>query len=222
MHYRELYEAIKDMLRMAGENFEIERAGESHSARGHKNSKAGHITFLPEADVQTDDVVRSVASGSQFYIIDVDHLAVDDKVYQLHARYETEAQRAKSAAVDARRQPSVRFRDVNISGVSGQVFLGHFDQVVANLTTAGQTDLASVLDQVKEAILASHGLSDQDKNEHIELVAELGEEVAKPNPNWTKIKAVAGGLASLLKAVPELVEAGKQLGDGIARLQGGP
>jgi hypothetical protein len=111
--------------------------------------------------------------------------------------------------------------NVTISNVRGQVLLGRFNEVVASLNTVGQTDLAEILQSVEQAILASKGLSDAEKREHIELISELGTEAAAPQPSMTKLKALGSGLITALKAVPDLVDVANKLSDGLARFQGG-
>jgi hypothetical protein len=74
-------------------------------------------------------------------------------------------------------------------------------------SSISQTELAQALKTLTDAILASQGLSDNDKKEHVEMVDDIGEEAEKPNPNKRKLKSLADGLLATLKAVPDVVQA---------------
>lgn len=67
--------------------------------------------------------------------------------------------------------------------------------------------MAQALKTLTDAILASQGLSDNDKKEHVEMVDDIGKEARKPNPNKRKLKSLADGLLATLKAVPDVVQA---------------
>lgn len=95
----------------------------------------------------------------------------------------------------------------NISHVSGQLFIGKFNEVIANLNTAGQTELADALKILKEAIMMSKHLSEDDKQENIEIINQLGEESAKPKPNRTLLNVLCKGLMTTLKTIPDIAKA---------------
>jgi serine/threonine protein kinase len=94
-----------------------------------------------------------------------------------------------------------------ISNTGGQLFIGRFNDVIANLNTAGKTDFAEVLKVLKEAVMASSHIPDDKKQEHIEVINKLGEEAAKEKPNKTLLKAMGDGLLSVLKAIPDVAKA---------------
>ncbi|RJP48005.1 MAG: hypothetical protein C4583_15195 [Anaerolineaceae bacterium] len=98
------------------------------------------------------------------------------------------------------------FQNVSTEG-HGQVFIGKFNKAVATLNNAGQTELATALQKLQEAILASDYLSDDKKKEHIEVLNQVGEEVAKEKPNGTLIKVMSDGLLSILKSIPDIAKA---------------
>jgi len=100
-----------------------------------------------------------------------------------------------------------RISEVTISGVSGQVFLGRFNDVIANLGAAGRDELANALQAAREAVIASQKLSDEQKQEVIEIINQIGEEAAKPKPNKTLLKSLGEGLMSALKSVPDIAKA---------------
>ncbi len=92
----------------------------------------------------------------------------------------------------------------DISNISGQIFIGDFNNVVANLNTMSQTDIAEALKIVKEAVMASNDLSDSKKKEQIEIISLIGSEAAKPIPNRAYFRTLVDGLVANLKNVPVL------------------
>lgn len=98
------------------------------------------------------------------------------------------------------------FQNISIDG-NGQVFIGKFNKAVATLNNRGQTELAIALQKLQEAILASDYLLDEKKKEHIEVLNQVGEEVAKEKPNGTFIKIMGDGLLSILKSIPDIAKA---------------
>ena len=95
----------------------------------------------------------------------------------------------------------------DVSNTGGQIFIGHFEHVVANLNNSGQGELATSLQNLKEAIGASPYLSTEQKRECIEIVSQIGEEATKENPNKTLLKSLGTGLMAALKTAPDIVKA---------------
>jgi hypothetical protein len=107
---------------------------------------------------------------------------------------------------------------VSISGVSGQVFLGRFNNVIANLNAIGRNDLAVALEAAKNAVMASQDLSDDQKREQVEVINQIGEEAAKAKPNRTLLKSLSEGLMNAVKAIPDVAKAVGALAELIAKL----
>lgn len=105
------------------------------------------------------------------------------------------------------KKEETRISEVSISGVSGQVFLGRFDNVIANLNAVGRNELAEALKVAQEAVMASQELSDEQKQEQIEVINQIGEEAAKAKPNKTLLKSLGEGLVSVVKAIPDVAKA---------------
>ena len=95
----------------------------------------------------------------------------------------------------------------NISNNDGQLFIGKFNEIHATLSASGQTELAESLKMLKEAIMLSKHIEDDKKQEHIEVINQIGEEAAKEKPNKTLLKIMGDGLLSALKAVPDIAKA---------------
>jgi hypothetical protein len=95
----------------------------------------------------------------------------------------------------------------DISNINGQLLIGKFNDVVTNLCESGQKDFAEDLRSLKDAIMSSQSLSDDQKQNHVEVINQLGEEAAKPNPNRVLLKMLKDGLMETLKAVPDIAKA---------------
>lgn len=93
-----------------------------------------------------------------------------------------------------------------ISSTSGQLFLGKFDNVYATLNTTEHSELADALKTLKEAIMASSQVPEEKKQEHIEVINQIGEEAAKEKPNKTLLKIMGDGLMTVLKAIPDIAK----------------
>ena len=88
----------------------------------------------------------------------------------------------------------VDVRTGNISMCTGHLFIGRFNDVIATLDGSGQADTAEALKLLKAAIMASQEIPEEQKQEQVEAVSQLGEEAVKPKPNRTIVKALADGL----------------------------
>lgn len=95
----------------------------------------------------------------------------------------------------------------DISNISGQLFIGKFDNVITDLNSNGQTDLAEALKTLEESVMASEVLLDGEKQEQIEVINHIGEEAAKPKPNKTLLKVLGDGLMTTLRSVPDMAKA---------------
>jgi serine/threonine protein kinase len=94
----------------------------------------------------------------------------------------------------------------SISGGSGQMFLGK-TKIDTNTIGAGQDELARALGELTKALLASQHLSDEEKQEQVEIINDIEENAAQPKPNKSRLKALANGLLLGLKAVPDVASA---------------
>ena len=98
-------------------------------------------------------------------------------------------------------------RTGDISNVTGQLFIGKFNEIIANLNSTGKADMAEALKTLKEAVMASQLISEDKKREHIEVINQFGEEAAKEKPNKTLLEIIGSGLVSALKVVPDIAKA---------------
>ena len=101
----------------------------------------------------------------------------------------------------------IEFNNTGTVNNNGQLFIGKFNDVYANLNTAGHSELAETLKALKEAIMASKEITESQKQENIEVVNKIGDEAVKEKPNKTIIKALGESLLSTLKSIPDIAKA---------------
>lgn len=95
----------------------------------------------------------------------------------------------------------------DIIGSTG-IAIGAHNTISANSTnTPVSTELIEALKMLASTIGASKCLPDQQKHEQIEIVTQIQNEAAKPNPNMSMLKALASELVTTLKVVPDVVQA---------------
>lgn len=95
----------------------------------------------------------------------------------------------------------------NISNVSGQVFLGNFNDIIAQLNLKGSNELAGILTDGREALISNADLGVEQKQELIEVLEKIGEESMKVKPNRTILMGLKGGLKSVSSVIPEVIKA---------------
>lgn len=94
----------------------------------------------------------------------------------------------------------------NVSN-SGQLFTGKINEVTATLTASNQQNLAEALKNIQEEIAASSYLTEEEKQDHIDVIAEIGEQAASPQPNKTKLRRLTEWLIPALRSVPDIAKA---------------
>jgi serine/threonine protein kinase len=111
----------------------------------------------------------------------------------------------------------IKARDINAAG--GQLFMGKFHDVASTLESQGKGDIAQALKLLKEAIMASEHLSEEEKAENVQVATQFGEEAAKKEPNRTLLRALGDGLMATLRAVPDIAKAVAAAAPVLAHLQ---
>lgn len=94
----------------------------------------------------------------------------------------------------------------NISDVSGQIFLGNFNNVIAQLNSKGLKELAGVLTDGREALMSKADLGMEQKQELIEVLEKIGEESIKAKPNRTILMGLNEGLKSVSGVIPKVIK----------------
>jgi len=97
--------------------------------------------------------------------------------------------------------------DINVSNVSGQVFLGNFNDIIANLNLDNQKELAEALGNGHKAITETSSLKIEEKEELNEMLKQIGTEAIKAKPNKTILKSISEGLKESIKAIPDVAKA---------------
>jgi|SRR5215469_4014964 len=94
----------------------------------------------------------------------------------------------------------------DISNISGQVFVGKFNNVIANLNATNQKELAETLKTLQEAVTVSECLNDDEKQDHLDVITEIGEQASSPKPNKAKLKRLSDGLITALRTIPDVAK----------------
>jgi hypothetical protein len=93
----------------------------------------------------------------------------------------------------------------SVSSNTGNVSIGKFNDVVNTVNENFQEDLVQALTALKEAVLNSQDLPDDQKQENVDVINSLSEECTKPKPNTTLMKASWKFLTENLKSVPAIL-----------------
>jgi hypothetical protein len=56
-------------------------------------------------------------------------------------------------------------------------------------------------------VTTSNYLSPEEKQDHVDVITEIGERAIEPSPNKAKLKRLTEGLVSALKVVPDVTAA---------------
>lgn len=85
----------------------------------------------------------------------------------------------------------------------GNIIIGTGNTVNAS----APPELAATFTMLTSAIMASTLLPDHHKQEQAAIVAHMGNEAAKPQPDMSVLRSLAGGLVATLKVVPDVAQA---------------
>ena len=99
--------------------------------------------------------------------------------------------------------------DKNIIGDNkgGIQNIGKFKNVSSSITSTDNKEFLDKLMSLMVATKNSQNLSLAQKDEHLEILNQLREELVKPQPNKTMLKMLGDGLLKALQVVPDLVKA---------------
>ena len=70
--------------------------------------------------------------------------------------------------------------------------------MINSLNAIGRKEFANILIDLKKIVMASQHLSDEEKQELLEVIEEIGEEAVKHKPNNTKLNMLYDGLLATL------------------------
>ncbi|MEK6572072.1 MAG: hypothetical protein AABZ61_11915, partial [Bacteroidota bacterium] len=91
--------------------------------------------------------------------------------------------------------------------LSGQVLQDRSTYVVETLKAVGPSEIAEALEGAQKAVMANKDLSDDQKQECLEIINQIGEEFAKRKPNITLLRILREGLKSTLQGAPGVADA---------------
>src|SRR5260221_7109753 len=86
-------------------------------------------------------------------------------------------------------------RNTTVGGIQN---LGKFNDVINSLNAVGRKEFANILIDLKKVVMASQYLSDEEKQELLEVIEEIGEEAVKHKTNKTKNKMLYDGRLATL------------------------
>jgi hypothetical protein len=95
----------------------------------------------------------------------------------------------------------------NISDNTGNISIGKFNDVANTVNENAIGDFTQALLALKEAVVNSQDLSDDQIQENVEVINSLSDESIKPKPNKILMKALQSGLVNTLKTVPDVAKA---------------
>lgn len=92
---------LDEMMKLAGEDFEIARGEERYSVKGVRNTQKStnrkYIQFYPGTDVKAGDILIRKISGDEWLVVDIDHQTFQGKLFSINAYYQTSFEREKQS-----------------------------------------------------------------------------------------------------------------------------
>ena len=92
------------------------------------------------------------------------------------------------------------------NNISGQIFLGEFNKVIAQLNSKGLNKIAEVLINGQRELISQRSLDKVEKQELIEVLERIGEEAMKAKPNKTILKSLNEGLKIVSNVIPDVIK----------------
>lgn len=144
---------LDDMMNLTGEEFEIARDGKKSTVKGVKNSQKAtnrkYIQFYPGTDVKAGDVLIRKLSGDEWLVVEIDHQAIQGKLFSVNAYYQTSFEREKPSVQSV----SYTFNNSSniIAGSQAAATMNvNIGEIEAAIEKHGGTDKAELLAMVME------------------------------------------------------------------------
>lgn len=144
---------LDDMMKLTGEDFEIARDGKKSTVKGVKNSQKAtnrkYIQFYPGTDVKAGDVLIRKLSGDEWLVVEIDHQAIQGKLFSVNAYYQTSFEREKPSVQSV----SYTFNNSSniIAGSQAAATMNvNIGEIEAAIEKHGGTDKAELLAMVME------------------------------------------------------------------------
>ena len=202
---------LQQAMKLGGQDFDLVREGsEPRRVKGLFYQEKQLITLFPDTDVARGDILIQVVSDKKHYVIDVEHEVLRGNPYSIEAHFETDQSRERRE--EMRLVGDVLdLRGANISNSGGQLFVGKFLDVAAQLNASGKQEFGAALQDVLKALENDHSISAEDKENIAGVVTQLGEETTKQKPNRMTFQLLLGGLFQTINAIPSMIKAAEAL-----------
>ena len=156
---------LDEMMKLLGEEFEIARDGKKNTVKGAKNKQQAthrkYIEFYPGTDVKAGDVLIRKLSGEEWLVEEIDHQAIQGKLFSVKAYYETSFERKKLSV-----QPvSYTFNNSSniIAGSQAaatmNVNIGEIESAIEKNGGTEKAELLAMVMEIKEAFEKQDKLS---------------------------------------------------------------
>ncbi len=182
-----------------GEVYEIRRGDNVCRAKGLVHPKGRYLDFLPDVDVQLNDVLYGTVSKNRFRVIEIERQSYAEFGVVIKAYYEN-----LDRVVPPEKASSAN--TVNIHTMTNSTLQQASPGAVQNLSLKNETK-ANVQEFVNELLarVEELGLNDKDKEEVV-----VHAETAKAQLKLEKPKAVI--VAGCLEGIKDVVQAGVKTG----------
>jgi len=156
---------LDDMMGLTGEEFEITRDGEKRTVKGVKNrqkaTNRSYVQFYPGTDVKAGDILIRKLSGDEWLVVEIDHQAIQGKLFSVNAYYQTSFEREKPSV------QSVSYTFHNSSNIIAgsqatatmNVNIGEIEVAIEKNGGTDKAELLAMVMEIKEAFEKQDTLS---------------------------------------------------------------
>jgi hypothetical protein len=156
---------LNTTMKLSGEDFEINRDGKMIVIKGVKNRQKAtnrqYIQFYPGTDVRAGDVLIRKLSGDEWLVVEIDHTAIQGKLFSVNAFYQTSFEREKLSV------PSVSYTFNNSSNIIAgnqssaimNIKIGEIEAAIEKNGGTEKTELLAMVMEIKEAFEKQDKLS---------------------------------------------------------------
>ncbi|NOH04211.1 MAG: hypothetical protein HND47_20670 [Chloroflexi bacterium] len=153
----ELKNMMNEVMKLAGEDFEIIRGAERRSVKGARNTQKSthrkYVQFYPGTDVKAGDILIRQVSGEEWLVTEIDHQTIQGKLLSVNAFYETRFERERQPA------PSVSYTFHNSSNIIAgsqtsatmNINIGEIEKMIEENGGADKEELLALVMAIKEA-----------------------------------------------------------------------
>jgi hypothetical protein len=153
MSERDRNRMMDQMMKLAGEEFEIVRGDERRAIKGAKNTQKTtnrkYIQFYPGTDIKAGDILVRKVSGDEWLVVEIDHHVIQGQVFSVNAYYQTRLEQEKTPA------QSISYTFNNSSNIiagsqTSATMNVNIGEIEAEIEKNGGSDKAELLAMVME------------------------------------------------------------------------